>query len=88
MEYKFDHLNDAQYLEAFNVMEQEHPFTHSPRNFFEEAFFYDEVYKEARLKIMQEADMKRWERLVELGVVRLTNDLEEVYDWEEVDSQL
>lgn len=32
--------------------------------------------------------MKRWERLVELGVVSLTTEGDEVYDWEEVDPHL
>lgn len=51
MDYKLGHLTESQYLEAFNVMEQDHPFMHTPRNFFEEAFFYDEIYKPDRLKM-------------------------------------
>jgi len=86
MEHHLDHLSENQYLEAFNVMEQEPPFVHEPRNFFEMAFFNDEIYKADRLKMQHEADQKRWERLVELGVVSTEGD--DIFDWEDVDSRL
>ena len=86
MEHHLDHLSENQYLEAFNVMEQEPPFAHEPRNFFEMAFFNEEIYKADRLKMQHEADQKRWERLVELGVVSTEGD--DIFDWEDVDSRL
>ena len=82
MNHDLSHLNQEQYLEAWNIMEQDHPFAQPARNFYEEAFFYDEVYKEDRARMQQQADLKRWERLVELGVVSTEGD--EIYDWEEI----
>ena len=86
MEHHLDHLSENQYLEAFNIMEQEPPFAHEPRNFFEMAFFNEEIYRADRLKMQHEADQKRWERLVELGVVSTEGD--DIFDWEDVDSRL
>lgn len=78
--YHMEHLTEEQYMEAWNIMEQDPPFEHPPRNFFEEAFWNEEIYKPERQKMQQEADLKRWERLVELGVVSTEGD--EIYDWE------
>ncbi len=86
MSYTLEHLTEPQYLEAWNIMEQSPPFDNPPRNFYEEAFFSEEVYKPDRMRMQQEADMKRWERLVELGVVSTEGD--EIYDWEDCSSQL
>lgn len=80
LNYHMEHLTEEQYMEAWNIMEQDPPFEHPPRNFFEEAFWNEEIYKPERQKMQQEADLKRWERLVELGVVSTEGD--EIYDWE------
>ena len=60
---------------------EHHGADNPPRNFYEEAFFNEEVYKPERMKMQQDADIKRWERLMELGVVSTEGD--EIYDWED-----
>ena len=74
----------AVYLEAFDIVNQEPPFSHTPRNFAEHAFFNEEIYKEQRKAMQEQAGLLRWERLIEMGVVSSEGD--EIYDWQSVET--
>ena len=81
-----DHLSEELYLEAFNIMEQMPPFHREPRTLAEHAFFNEEVFKEDRIRLQKADNDRRWERMVELGVISTEGD--PIYDWEEVEQEL
>lgn len=83
MDHNLEHLSHENYLLAWNIMEQDPPFSEEPRSFAEHAFYNEEVFAEERKRITAEADQVRWEKLLELGVI--TTEGTEIYDWEEVD---
>ncbi len=84
MSYTLDHLSQENYMLAWNIMEEAPPFSGEPRTFAEHAFYNEEIYAEDRKKLTSQADQKRWDLLLELGVIQTEGD--EIYEWEEVDA--
>lgn len=82
MEHSLDHLSEENYMLAWNIMEEQAPFTQEPRSFEEHAFYNEEIFAEDRKKITAKADQERWDKLLELGVISTEGN--EIYDWEQV----
>ena len=82
MDHNLDHLSEENYMLAWNIMEEQAPFTQEPRSFAEHAFYNEEIYAEERKKITAKADQERWDKLLELGVINTEGN--EIYDWEQV----
>ena len=83
-----DHLTEEEQVEVMQIMIQESPIralqlgTH---NWMWEAWANDPGHEEDRQRVELQADQKRWDRLIELGVIQ--NPDSEIYDfeWNEVD---
>ncbi|CAL1128378.1 unnamed protein product [Cladocopium goreaui] len=88
MELHMDHLTEEEQVEVMQIMIQESPIralqmgTH---NWMWEAWANDPGHEEDRQRVELQADQKRWDRLIELGVIQ--NPDSEIYDfeWNEVD---
>lgn len=83
-----DHLTEEEQVEVMQIMIQESPIralqmgTH---NWMWEAWANDPGHEEDHQRVELQADQKRWDRLIELGVIQ--NPDSEIYDfeWNEVD---
>lgn len=80
---RLDQLNDQEKNEVIMIVFQESPLDIQPRTQVEWSFLNEEVHREARLELERQEDIKRWNRLVELGAVDSPDDLD--FDWEQVE---
>lgn len=80
-----DHLTEDQLNEVIHILDQASPLDpHRPlTTFAEQAFYNEEIYREARENLEREANNARLIRLTELGC--LIDPEDQIYDWEEVD---
>lgn len=75
-----DHLNEQEQLEVFQIVQQESPLDATPATWEQHAFLHEDYFEDARNELARRQDMRRWERLHQLGVLRSESD-EENFDW-------
>lgn len=83
-EMRLDHLDQRERDEVVLIVRQPSPLRMEPRNQVQWAFLNEEVQREARLEMESQEDLRRWHRLIELGVIDNAEDVD--FDWTEVDA--